>query len=103
MHYDQQFIWLAGGVLTLLVAASLAGYVLSVRVQSEAGRATVSNLNARTRAWWVMVAVFGAAIFLACAALLLAGAGMAIIWRTGRKDTAGRRDRSCQILPNMRR
>lgn len=64
MHYDQQFIWLAGGVLTLLVAASLAGYVLSVRVQSEAGRATVSNLNARTRAWWVMVAVFGAAIAL---------------------------------------
>src|SRR5262249_39142404 len=41
--------------------ASLVGFVLSRRVAGEAARATVANLNARIKAWWVMVAVFGVA------------------------------------------
>jgi len=62
LKLDKQTIWLVGGVLALLVVASLIGWVLSLRVKDEKGRATVQNLNARTRAWWMMVAVFGLAM-----------------------------------------
>jgi phosphatidate cytidylyltransferase len=57
----QTMILLIGGVFALLALASAAGFVLSRRVASEAGRATVANLNARIKAWWVMVAVFAVA------------------------------------------
>lgn len=53
---------LVGGVVALLLLASLVGAVLALRVRGEAARATVANLNARIRAWWIMVAVFGVAI-----------------------------------------
>ena len=56
--HDPHLLWLFGGVLGILVLSSLIGFVLSVKVRSEAGRATVANLNARIRAWWVMSAVF---------------------------------------------
>ena len=62
LKIDQQTIWLVGGVLALLVMASVIGWILSLRVTSDQGRATVQNLNARTRAWWLMVAVFGLAM-----------------------------------------
>jgi len=53
---------LVTGVLALLVVASIVGFVLSRSAKSDQARATVSNLNARIRAWWVMVAVFGVAV-----------------------------------------
>lgn len=62
LKLDKQTIWLVGGVLALLVASSLIGRVLSLRVRDEKDRATVQNLNARIRAWWMMVAVFGLAM-----------------------------------------
>ena len=49
------------GVVGLLVVASVIGFVLSRRAKTDGARATVTNLNARIRAWWVMVAVFGIA------------------------------------------
>lgn len=52
---------LFGGVFALLLIASGSGFVLSRRVTSEAGRATVDNLNARIKAWWVMIAIFAVA------------------------------------------
>ena len=52
LKIDQQTVWLVGGVLAILVIASLIGWILSLRVKSESGQATVKNLNARTRAWW---------------------------------------------------
>lgn len=55
---DSGLITLVGGVLGLLVLATAIGAVLRRRVRSEAAVATVANLNARIRAWWVMVAVF---------------------------------------------
>lgn len=55
MHY------LLGGIVALLAVASLAGWLLSLRVTGEQGLETVRNLNARIRAWWVMVAIFGIA------------------------------------------
>ncbi len=62
LKLDKQTIWLVGGVLGLLIVSSLIGWLLSLRVRDEKGRATVQNLNARTRAWWMMVGVFGLAM-----------------------------------------
>lgn len=58
---NQTILILMGGVFALLAVASLTGFILSRRVTSENGQAVVANLNARIRAWWVMVAVFGVA------------------------------------------
>jgi phosphatidate cytidylyltransferase len=55
---DKHLALLFGGVVGLLVIASLIGWILRSRVKSESGRATVANLNARIRAWWVMSAIF---------------------------------------------
>ena len=52
---------LFAGVLAILVLASTVGFVLARRVTSESGRDTVRNLNARIKAWWLMVAVFALA------------------------------------------
>lgn len=52
-----KMIPLIGSVFALLVAASAIGLVLARRSPSE----TVANLNARVKAWWIMVAVFGVA------------------------------------------
>ena len=54
-------IMLFGGVTGLLLLASLVGFVLSQKVVSEGGRATVENLNARVKAWWLMVGLFAIA------------------------------------------
>jgi phosphatidate cytidylyltransferase len=49
---------LVGAVLALLVVASIAGWILSRRITGGAGRATVENINARIRAWWMMALLF---------------------------------------------
>ena len=53
---------LVSGVVALLVIASVTGAILAATTKGEKGRATVANLNARIRAWWIMVAVFAVAI-----------------------------------------
>ncbi|HXG82372.1 MAG TPA: phosphatidate cytidylyltransferase [Sphingomicrobium sp.] len=65
MHY------LIGAVVALLLVASLAGWSLARRVTSESGQETVRNLNARIKAWWVMVAIFAVAF--------IAGKGVTIL------------------------
>jgi phosphatidate cytidylyltransferase len=60
---DSALVRLVVGVLALLVVASVIGAVLSRRAKTEAARATIANLNARIRAWWVMVAVFTIAVW----------------------------------------
>ncbi|KEO88741.1 phosphatidate cytidylyltransferase [Erythrobacter longus] len=52
---------LFGGVFALLLVASSIGFVLSKRVTSEGGIATVANLNQRIKAWWLMIAIFAVA------------------------------------------
>lgn len=56
---DPGLIWLLGGVLALLAVASLIGAALA-RGPGGAGP-MIANLNARIRAWWVMVALLGLA------------------------------------------
>lgn len=58
MKLDLELLWLTGVVVGLLTVATLLGWWLSQRVQEDGARATVANLNARTRAWWTMTAVF---------------------------------------------
>jgi phosphatidate cytidylyltransferase len=52
------------GIVALLTVASLVGYALERRATKPESIATVRNLNARTRSWWVMVLVVGGAILL---------------------------------------
>lgn len=51
-----------GLVFAILVAGSVAGRILARRAATEEARATIANLNARTRSWWVMAVVFGTAL-----------------------------------------
>lgn len=54
------------GVLTILVIASLVGFVMSLRVRGrepdDPSRRLVENLNARIKAWWVMIVVLAGAL-----------------------------------------
>ncbi|MBA2482702.1 MAG: phosphatidate cytidylyltransferase [Planctomycetes bacterium] len=51
-----------GGILVILLIASIIGAILARTARSERGRATVANLNARVRAWWLMCIVVFAAV-----------------------------------------
>ncbi len=62
LQLDKQTYALVGGVVALLAIASLAGWILSFCVKSDAARGTVQNLNARIKAWWIMVAIFALAM-----------------------------------------
>ncbi|HYN79222.1 MAG TPA: phosphatidate cytidylyltransferase [Lamprocystis sp. (in: g-proteobacteria)] len=59
---DQEMLLLLGGIGGLLAVSSLIGWVLSRRVREGPGQLVVANLNARIRSWWVMTAVFVAAL-----------------------------------------
>jgi len=59
---DPQMLLLLGGIGALLAVASLIGWVLARRVRDDQARLVVANLNARIRSWWVMTAVFAAAL-----------------------------------------
>lgn len=57
-----KFYWLIGGVASLLMLASIIGWVLQRRLPtkqnpSEKSKKLISNLIARVNAWWVMVAI----------------------------------------------
>jgi phosphatidate cytidylyltransferase len=56
--HDRQFLILLALLLGVLSFSSLAGIVLARRVRTEKGKETVTNLNARIKAWWAMTAVF---------------------------------------------
>ena len=53
---------LFGSWVAFVAIATVVAAILRRRATSESARATVDNLVARTRAWWVMVFVFGIAI-----------------------------------------
>jgi phosphatidate cytidylyltransferase len=64
MNPEHKLYWLIGGVVVLLIVASLIGRILRLRVKDESAAAVVDNLIARVSAWWSMVAVFAAAFLL---------------------------------------
>jgi phosphatidate cytidylyltransferase len=61
MSAQQKFYYLMGGIIAVLLFATVIGWAIGLRTRSESGRATVQNLNARIRAWWVMIGVFAVA------------------------------------------
>ncbi len=73
LKFDTNTGWLIGGVVALLAIASLIGWILSRRAGSPSYQATIANLNARTKAWWIMVAIF-------LGALLTGGIGSVILF-----------------------
>lgn len=42
------------GIAGVLLVASLAGYILQLKLSPEGSNAAIENLNARIKAWWVM-------------------------------------------------
>jgi phosphatidate cytidylyltransferase len=60
--HDRELLALFAGVVGVLVLATVAGEVLQRVVATDSARATVDNINARVRAWWVMSAVFAVAV-----------------------------------------
>ncbi len=58
MTAQQQTLLLFGGIAGVLVLASLVGYVLQRR---SGPTPVIENLNARIKAWWVMVALIALA------------------------------------------
>src|SRR5215510_7913423 len=73
LKFDAGTGWLIGGVVGLLVVASVIGWILSRRPGGPGYQATIANLNARTKAWWIMVAVF-------LGAMLTGGIGSVILF-----------------------
>lgn len=73
MTIDRELGWLIGGVLAVLVIASVVTWWLSQRLTSEKHRALIDNLVARVKAWWVMIFVFGAS-------MLTGGVGTVILF-----------------------
>ena len=61
---DPALLYLLGGTLGLLIVASLIGFVLAKKAVTDSAKVTVANLNARTNAWWMMVAVFATALMI---------------------------------------
>ncbi len=54
---------MVGGIVTLLALASIVTAILKRREPVGYPNPVVENLDARVRAWWVMVAIFSAALF----------------------------------------
>jgi phosphatidate cytidylyltransferase len=79
MLTEPMFIRLAGGIIVLLACFTALGFILERRVRSPGGRETVSNLNARVRSWWIMVAVFGAALVFGRIVTLVLFAGLSFM------------------------
>jgi phosphatidate cytidylyltransferase len=63
MKIDRELLWLTGGIVGLLVVSSVITFVLKRRAGGEPNT-VVANLDARVKAWWVMVAIFTVALAL---------------------------------------
>lgn len=61
MTMRQQTMALFAGIGAILVIASLVGYALKMFVAKGRPHAVIDNLNARIKAWWVMVLVISGA------------------------------------------
>lgn len=58
---QSDLISLVLGIVAVLILASVIGYVLQRRYSADGSNAGIENLNARIKAWWVMVVLIGIA------------------------------------------
>jgi phosphatidate cytidylyltransferase len=63
-HFDPALLWGCGGIVALLLIATIVGLAIKLAVRDPSARATVDNLNQRIGAWWVMCAIFGLVLFI---------------------------------------
>jgi phosphatidate cytidylyltransferase len=70
MAMPNETMMLLVGVAGVLVLASIVGAVLKANA-GDAPAPAIDNLNARVKAWWVMVALLGAAIVVGKAAVIV--------------------------------
>ena len=71
MTAQQQILTLFGGLVAVLLAGSLTGFVLARRRAALGPDPTIENLNARMRAWWVIVILIAIAFALGRAGVIL--------------------------------
>jgi len=64
-------IHLVLGIFGVLIVASIIGYVLERRLSPDGSNAAIENLNARIKAWWVMVVLIGVAFIAGRAGVIL--------------------------------
>jgi len=64
-------IHLVLGIFGVLIVASVIGYVLQQRLSPDGSNAAIENLNARIKAWWVMVVLIGIAFIAGRAGVIL--------------------------------
>lgn len=64
-------IHLVLGIFGVLIVASIIGYVLEKRLSPDGSNAAIENLNARIKAWWVMVVLIGIAFVAGRAGVIL--------------------------------
>ena len=64
-------IHLVLGIFGVLIVASIIGYVLERRLSPDGSNAAIENLNARIKAWWVMVVLIGIAFIAGRAGVIL--------------------------------
>jgi len=62
MTSQQHTLWLAGSILAVLTLASVVGWILKAKVETGGPHSVIDNLNARVRAWWLMLAVLSLAL-----------------------------------------
>ncbi|CAH0342520.1 phosphatidate cytidylyltransferase [Rhizobium sp. CECT 9324] len=58
---NSDLLVLVTGIFGVLIFASAIGYVLQQRYSPAGSNASIENLNARIKAWWVMVVLIGLA------------------------------------------
>ena len=61
MSFHPDLLRLLIGVGGVLVLASLAGYILQMRLSPDGANQAIENLNDRIRAWWVMAGLLAIA------------------------------------------
>ncbi|AJD46392.1 phosphatidate cytidylyltransferase [Rhizobium sp. SEMIA 4085] len=64
-------ITLVLGIFAVLIFASLVGYVLHRRLSPDGSNSAVENLNARIKAWWIMVIFIGVAFLAGRAGVII--------------------------------
>jgi len=93
MAAADQIRWLFFGVLGVLIAASVVGFVLA---RQKGPSPSISNFNSRTVAWWVMVLVLAAVFYIGKTSVVVLFAGLSavalyeftILTESRRSDTA---------------
>jgi phosphatidate cytidylyltransferase len=66
--HDNQLLTMLGAIFGLLVLGTIATIGANIKVKDAATNSVVANLNARMKAWWVMIGIFTTSIGLGHAA-----------------------------------